>query len=98
MANAIEDALNRASAEQQAKNNQVIEEARRYIQLVSVRDDITPTDPAARNIQAIEEAKRTILFETMQDVDSIDPPLNTPALPTRASQFHRRRNTFQHTI
>jgi predicted ribosome quality control (RQC) complex YloA/Tae2 family protein len=81
MANAIEDALDRASAEQQAKAQQVIEEARRNIKLVSVRDDITTTDAdsIAKNAQAIEEAKRAIPFETMKDVESIDPPLDTPA-------------------
>lgn len=82
MANAIEDALNRASAEQQLKNQQVIEEARRNIKLVSVRDNITPADAnsVSKNTQIIEEAKRTIPFETMKDVDTISPPLNTPSV------------------
>lgn len=81
MANAVEEALNRASAEQQAKNQQVIEEARRNIKLVSVRDDITPADAdsASRNAKAIEEARRAIPAETMKDVDHISPPLPTPS-------------------
>ena len=81
MANAIENALSRASVEQQEKAQQVIEEARRNIKLVSVRDDITPSnaDSTSRNAQVIEEAKRNIPFETMKDVDSILPPLNTPS-------------------
>jgi hypothetical protein len=84
MGNAIEDALNRAGPEQRARNQQIIEEARRNIKLVSMQqmDDISPTgaDAIARNAQIIEEAKRTIPFETMQDVDSIGPPLNTPSM------------------
>ncbi len=81
MANAVEEALNRASSEQQARNQQVIDEARRNIKLVSVRDDITPSaaDSAARNAQTIEEAKRAIPFETMKDVDHVSPPLPTPS-------------------
>lgn len=81
MANAIEEALNRASAEQREKALQAIEEARRNIKLVSVQQEITPTDADAisKNAQIIEEAKRHIPFDTMKDVDSIDPPLNTPS-------------------
>ena len=81
MANAVEEALSRASSKQQARNQQVIEEARRNIRLVSVRDDITPSaaDSAARNAQTIEEAKRAIPFETMKDVDHVSPPLPTPS-------------------
>lgn len=82
MANAIEDALNRASAEQRERALAAIEEARRNIKLVSVRDDITPgeADSISRHAHTIEEAKRVIPFETMKDVDSIDPPMNTPPL------------------
>jgi len=79
MANAVEEALNRAGAEQRAKAQQVIEEARRNIKLVSVRDDITPTESVAKQTEIIEEARRNIPFETMQDVDSISAPLPTPA-------------------
>lgn len=81
MANAIEGALNRASAEQREKAQQVIEEARRNITLVSMRDDITPTDAdsISRNAQIIEEAKRNIPFETMQDINTVSPPLPTPS-------------------
>ncbi len=83
MANAIEDALNRASPEQKERNKQVIEEARRNIKLVSMlqMEDITPAnaDSVARQAQIIEEAKRNIPFDTMQEVDSISPPLNTPS-------------------
>jgi hypothetical protein len=81
MANAIEDAMNRASPEQKVRNQQIIEEARNNIKLVSMQqmEDISPSgaESIARNAQAIEEAKRTIPFETMQDVDSIGPPLQT---------------------
>ena len=80
MANAIEEALNRASEEQRAKAQQVIAEARRNIQLVSMRDDIPPSEITARQTEIIEEAKRNIPFETMQDVDSISPPLPTPSI------------------
>ncbi len=81
MANAIETALNRASTEQRERAQQVIEEARRNIKLVSVRDDISATDgdAIARNAHTIEEAKRNIPFETMKDVDDVSPPLPTPA-------------------
>jgi len=79
--NAVEAALNRASEEQRLRAQQVIEEARQNIRLVSVRENITSTeaDSAARNAQVIEEAKRNIPFETMKDVDSIGPPLDTPS-------------------
>lgn len=77
MANAIEAALNRASEEQRAKAQQVIEEARRNIKLVSMRDDITPDESIAKQKEIIEEAKRNIPVETMQDVDTISPPLPT---------------------
>lgn len=79
MANAIEAVLNRASQEQRDRAQQVIEEARRNIKLVSNRDDIPTTgvDSVSKNTHTIEEARRVIPFETMKDVDSIDPPLNT---------------------
>jgi len=83
MANAIEEALNRASAEQRERAQQVIEEARRNIKLVSIRtmDDISSADGdyIAKNAQVIEEAKRAIPAETMKDVNEISPPLNTPS-------------------
>ena len=79
MANAVEEALNRANPEQRAKAQQVIEEARRNIKLVSMRDDIPPSEIAAEQKQIIEEAKRNIPFETMQEVDEISPPLPTPS-------------------
>ncbi len=83
MANAIEDALSRASAEQRERAQQAIEEARQNIKLVSMRQmgDISSTDAdsVARNAQIIEEAKRTIPAETMKDVNEISPPLNTPS-------------------
>lgn len=83
MANAVEDALNRASAEQKEKNQQVIDEARRNISMASVQgmDDISPSSASSieRNAQIIAEAKRNIPFETMQNVDSIGPPMATPS-------------------
>jgi hypothetical protein len=83
MANAVEDVLSRANPEQKVRNQQVIEEARRNIKLVSMQqmDDISPSggDAIARNAQIIEEAKRNIPFETMRDVDSVSPPLPTPS-------------------
>lgn len=80
MGNAVEDALNRASAEQRARAYQAIEEARRNIRLVSVRDDITPsdTDTIAKNAKTIEEAKQAIPYDTMKDVDEVTPPPPTP--------------------
>ncbi len=78
MANAVEDVLNRASEQQRTKAQQVIEEARRNIKLVSMRDDITPSESVAKQREIIEEAKRNIPFETMQDVEEITPPLPTP--------------------
>ena len=83
MANAIEDALNRASAEQRERAIAAIEEARRNIRLVSVRDDITlgEANAVSKQAEAIEEARRVIPFETIQDVNNIDPPMNTPAQP-----------------
>ena len=82
MKSAVEDALGRASAEQKIRNQQVIEEARSNIKLVSMQqmEDMTPSgaDSIARNAQTIEEAKRAIPFETMKDVDSISAPLPTP--------------------
>lgn len=83
MDNAVENALNRGNEEQRARAQQVIEEARNNIKLVSMQQmgDISPTaaDSVSRNAQIIEEAKRTIPFETMKDVDSIGPPLATPS-------------------
>lgn len=79
MANAVEEALNRASEEKRAKAQQVIDEARRNIKLVSMRDDIPPSEITAQQAQIIEEAKRNIPFETMQEVDEISPPLPTPS-------------------
>lgn len=80
MANAVEAALNRMSAEQRQKAEQVIEEARRNIKLVSVRDDITPSDGEhiTKQAQVIEEARRKIPFDTMKDVNEISAPLPTP--------------------
>lgn len=83
MSNAVENALNRASEEQRARAQQVIEEARQNIRLVSVQqmNDMSPSgaDTIARNAQIIEEAKRTIPTETMKEVDSIGSPLTTPS-------------------
>lgn len=88
MANAIEDALNRASEEQRAKALQAIQEARQNIKLVSMRgENISQmdVDSVERNKQIIAEARQHIPFETMQDVDEITPPLPTP--PTKHAQF-----------
>lgn len=88
MANAIEDALNRASEEQRAKALQAIQEARQNIKLVSMRgENISQmdVDSVERNKQVIAEARQHIPFETMQDVDEITPPLPTP--PTKHAQF-----------
>lgn len=83
MSNAVEAALNRSSAEQRQKAQQVIEEARRNIRLVSTQhlEDISPAgaDTISYNSRAIEEAKRSIPFETMKDVDEIGAPLPTPS-------------------
>lgn len=102
MPNAVEDALNRASAEQRERAMQTIEEARRNIQLVSVQQtgDISSTDAnsLARNAQIIEEAKRTIPFETMKDVDHVSPPMNTPGNgPTNSNVIELHEHT-QSTI
>lgn len=92
MANAVEDALNRASAAQRAKAQQVIEEARRNIKLVSMRDDITPSESVTKQREIIEEAKRNIPSETMQDVEEITPPMPTPnnkaAYTTKVVELH----------
>ena len=88
MANAIEDALNRASEEQRAKALQAIQEARQNIKLVSMRgENISQmdVDSVEKNKQIIAEARQHIPFETMQDVDEITPPLPTP--PTKQAQF-----------
>lgn len=79
MANAIEAALNRASPEQQSRNQQIIEEARRNIQLVS---DRTPEQVAAEQAKIMEEAKQNIPFETMKDVNEVSSPLPTPTRNT----------------
>ncbi len=80
MANAVENALSRINAEQRAKAEQVMAEARRNIRLVSLRDDLSPSDAdsLASNARIIDEAKRTIPFDTMRDVDTISAPLPTP--------------------
>lgn len=78
--NAIEAALNRASPEQRERAQQVIEEARRNITLVS---DRTPEQVAAEQAKVIEEARRNIPFETMQDVDEISSPRPTPDNSTK---------------
>ncbi|NNV54892.1 hypothetical protein [Limnovirga soli] len=43
--------------------------------------DISSSDASskAKNVQIIEEFIRNIPFETMTDVDTISPPLNTPS-------------------
>ena len=84
MANAVEEALNRANADQRAHAMQVIEEARRNIQTADLQMANAPSGDAkaiiARNEQIIEDAKRSIPVETMQSVDEISPPLNTPPM------------------
>ncbi len=82
MANSVEDALSRASAEQRERAMQTIEEARRNIQSTTMQPGDMSSMSAtsiAHNAQVIEDAKRTIPFETMQHVDEIGPPMNTPA-------------------
>jgi hypothetical protein len=94
MANAVEDALNRATPEQREKAMQTIEEARRNIQMNNVQmGDISSTEAAnvAHNAQVIEDAKRTIPFETMQHVDTVSPPMNTP--PMNAPAMHGQMNS-----
>jgi len=94
MANAVEDALNRGSAEQRERAMQTIEEARRNIQMNNVQmGDISSTSAAnvAHQAQVIEDAKRTIPFETMQHVDTVSPPMNTP--PVNASQTQGQMNS-----
>lgn len=80
MGNAVEDALSRASAEQRARAYQAIEEARRNIKLVSMREEITPSDAdkIAQNAKTIEEARQAIPYETMKDVDEVTSPPPTP--------------------
>jgi len=81
MADAVQDALNRASTEQRERAMQTIEEARRNIQMSNVQvGDISSMDAAnmTRQAQIIEEAKRNIPAETMTHVDTVSPPLNTP--------------------
>ncbi len=75
MANAIEAALARADEQQRIRNEQVIAEARRNIQLVS---DRTPEQVATEQSKIIEEARQNIPIETMQHVDEISSPLPTP--------------------
>jgi|GEM_PF-1382372 len=83
MANAIEEALNRANADQRAHAMQTIQEARRVIQNAELEAANLPSGDAAATIarqeQIIEEAKRSIPTETMVHVDEIGPPMNTPA-------------------
>ena len=101
MANAVEDALNRASAEQKERNQQVIEEARSNIKLVSMQPgdmSSSSADSLARNAQIIEEAKRNIPFETMQSVDSIGPPMNTPPTVEPNSKVVELHPNVQSTI
>jgi hypothetical protein len=84
MANSVEDALNRASAEQRDRAMQIIEEARQNINTASLQKGNFPSSDAdatiARNEQIIEEAKRTIPVETMQHVETVSPPMNTPPM------------------
>lgn len=98
MANAIEEALNRASQEQRERAQQVIAEARRNIKLVSMRDDIPQSEIIAQQTQIIEEAKRNIPFETMMDVDSIAPPLPTPSMKEANPNVIHLNANFQSTI
>lgn len=100
MANAIKEALNRASQEAKLRNQQVIDEARRNIKLVSMQqlDDVTPSgaETISRNAQIIEEARRNIPIETMQEVDNIGPPLNTPpTAPSNAKVVQINAHTQQ---
>ncbi|EHQ29758.1 hypothetical protein [Mucilaginibacter paludis] len=84
MANAVEDALNRASAEQRERAMATIGEARRNILNADIQMAYSPSGDAAtikaRNEQIIEEAQRSIPAETMQSVDSVSPPMNTPPM------------------
>ena len=72
MANAMEEALSRASAEQRARNEEVIEAARRNIPVLSTQE--AEAMKTARQAEVIEEARHTIPFDTMRDADSVDAP------------------------
>ncbi|MGY3213942.1 hypothetical protein [Mucilaginibacter sp. HD30] len=82
MANAVEDALNRAKADQKEKAMQTIDEAQRNINSASFQmgnfQSPEAADIISRNEQIIAEARRSIPFETMQSVDSVSPPMTTP--------------------
>src|ERR1700744_3013185 len=84
MANAVEEALNRANADQRAHAYSVIEQARRDIQTAEIQSSVERTNDMAaiisRNEQIIEEAKRSIPAETMQSVDHISSPMTTPPM------------------
>jgi hypothetical protein len=81
MANAVEDALSRGSAEQQEKAQQVIQDARRDIQMTNISGDISPMEASSivTNAQIIEDAKRNIPAATMENVETISSPLPTPS-------------------
>lgn len=84
MPNAVEDALNRMNADQRAQADQTIEDARRKIQSAEMQMGNAPSGDIAatiaQNEQIIAEAQRSIPAETMQSVDSISPPMNTPPM------------------
>ncbi|RKR84194.1 hypothetical protein BDD43_4421 [Mucilaginibacter gracilis] len=84
MANAVEDALNRANAEQRERAMATIEEARRNILNADIQMANSPSGDFAviksRNEQIIDEAQRSIPVETMQSVDSVSAPMNTPPM------------------
>jgi hypothetical protein len=83
MANAIEEALNRASPEARAKAQQVIAEARNNIPTVSIKgvDSVSSQgNPSIKsNDQVMAEARQNIPAGTMKDVKTIEQPLGTPS-------------------
>lgn len=86
MANAVEDALNRASPETQARNWEIIAEARRRLELVSMNGQEVGTPRTPTDAEVFEEARRNIPVATMQDVDHVSSPLATPtSLPAKSN-------------
>jgi hypothetical protein len=80
MANAVEEALNRAK---RAEIDKTIGNAQREIDSAKMQMGNDPNSnmaaTIAQNEQIIAEARHSIPFESMQSVDSISPPMNTPA-------------------
>jgi hypothetical protein len=100
MANSVDDALNRASAEQRERAMQTIEEARRNIQSAQMQPgDMSSMDASniAHSTQVIEDAKRTMPPEpVLRHVNEVSSPPPTPPVHGRVDTTPMELNAETH--